>query len=92
MIDIEELKDQLSKGTFYYYKFGMHIKSKVTLVLLNKDEETLYIHFNGGWIEADIESIKEIRRPGNIIATFKWCYILKNEYDDCIGYIGECKG
>lgn len=87
-MDIEELKEQLSYGTFYYHKFGLLIKSKVKIVL-QSDKNTLNVSFEGGTADIYIDTIKPIRRPGNIIAKFKWCYILTNYYDECIGYIGE---
>ncbi|NFA42716.1 hypothetical protein EXM65_09055 [Clostridium botulinum] len=88
MNNIQELKEQLKKGTFYYHKFGLLVKGKVNIVLQNS-ETTLNVSFVGGIVDVYMDKIKLIRRPGNIIASFKWCYQLKNEYDDLIGYIGK---
>ena len=87
MINIEELKEQLLQGTFYYHKFGLLVKGKVNLVL-EVSKDTLNVNFTGGTVDVYIDKIRSIRRPGNIIADFEWCYMLKNEYDDIIGYIG----
>ncbi|WP_294395291.1 hypothetical protein [uncultured Clostridium sp.] len=87
-MNIKELKEQLSEGTFYYYKFGLLVKGKVKMIL-QSDDNTLNVSFEGGTVDVYADTIKSIRRPGNIIAKFKWCYMLKNYYDDCIGYIGH---
>lgn len=85
---MEELKEQLKQGTFYYHKFGLFVKGKVNLVLQSSND-TLNVNFIGGCVDVYKDNIKEIRGPGNIIADFEWCYMLKNEYDDIIGYIGK---
>lgn len=88
MNDNEELKEQLQQGTFYYHKFGLLVKGKVNLIL-ETSKDTLNVSFTGGCVDVYIDKIKPIRRPGNIIANFEYCYMLKNEYDECIGYIGK---
>lgn len=87
-MNANELKEQLKNGAFYYYKFGLLIKGKVKMVL-QSDDNTLNVNFEGGTVDIYLDTIKPIRRPGNIIEKFKWCYILKNYDDECIGYIGE---
>lgn len=86
-LNIEELKEQFLKGTFYYYKFGLFVKSKVIRVV-TKDNDFLEVSFECGNVDIFINKLKPIRRPGNIIADFEWCYMLQNEYDEVIGYIG----
>lgn len=83
-----ELKEKLKEGTFYYYNFGLHIKSKVTEII-EKSEGYLNIKFECGYTDVFVKNIKPIERPGNVIVDFEWCYMLINEYDDCIGYIGK---
>ena len=85
---IEELKEQLMAGTYYYHKFGLLVKGKVNLVL-PIDNNTLNVNFTGGTVDIYTDKIKSVRRPDNIIAKFEWCYKLKNEDNECIGYIGE---
>lgn len=85
-----ELKERLKKGTFYFYLFGLSIKSKI----INVTEETkdyLNIEFENGHVNVFVKNIKTTSSPANIIADFEWCYILHNEYNDCIGYIGYIK-
>ena len=88
---IEELKKQLQEGTFYYHKFGLLVKGKVNIVL-KVSEDTLNVSFVGGCVDVYMDKIKPVKRPSNIIADFEWCYVLRNEYDDVIGYLGLKKG
>lgn len=90
-INLEELKEQFQQGTFYYYKSNLFIKSEVTRVV-EMEGIFLKISFECGNIDALIDKIKPARRPSNIIANFKWCYQLRNEDDECIGYIGLKEG
>ena len=87
-VNIEEIKERFQQGTFYYHKFGLLIKGKINLVL-KMSNDTLKVNFTSGTVDVYMDKIKSIRRPGNIIADFEWCYMLKNEYDDIIGYIGK---
>ncbi|AWK53038.1 hypothetical protein DIC82_05270 [Clostridium beijerinckii] len=86
-MNIQELKKQLQEGTFYYHKFGLLVKGKVNIVL-QESEDTLNVNFVGGNVDVYIDKIEPVKRPGNIIAKFEWCYLLKNYYHDVIGYIG----
>ncbi|EES48906.1 hypothetical protein NE172_02195 [Clostridium botulinum] len=87
-MDIKKLKEQLKEGTFYYYKFGLLVKGKINMVL-EFSENSLNANFEGGTVDIYLDKIKKVRRPDNIVVKFEWCYILKNEYNDCIGYIGK---
>lgn len=89
MIDIKELKEQILKGTFYYYVDALFIHAKVKNIC--ELTSCLHIGFEGGAVDVALDKIKPIRRPGNIIEKFKWCYILKSYNNECIGYIGECE-
>lgn len=84
---IKKLKRQLQEGTFYYHKFGLLVKGKVNLVL-ELSENSLNVNFVGGCVDVYADKIKSVKRPSNIIKKYKWCYLLKNEYDEIIGYIG----
>ena len=80
--------EKLKEGTFYYFMFGMHISSKITEVKVWKsDSKTIEIKFEGGELYSD--KFESVNKPSNVIAKFEWCYKLKNEYGDCIGYIGK---
>ena len=87
-MEIKELKEQLLKGTFYYYKDTLLIHAKVNNVC-SVGKNSIHIDFEGGAVSVAIDKIKPIKRPGNIIEKFNWCYILKSYDNECIGYIGE---
>lgn len=89
---MEELIEQLKQGAFYYNRPGISFKSKVkSIELLKEKNDQFNIYFEGGQISVFNYGISKILRPENMINTFVWCYKLKNEYDECIGYIGEIK-
>ncbi|MDK2828323.1 MAG: hypothetical protein PWP67_1128 [Clostridium butyricum] len=87
-MEIKELKEQLLKGTFYYYKDTLFIHAKVKNVC-SVGKDSIRIDFEDGAVVVNIDRIKPIRRPGNIVERFNWCYILKSYDNECIGYIGE---
>lgn len=87
-LNIEELKEQLQKGTFYYYKSNLFIKSEIIKVVV-MEGIFLEISFECGNADTFIENIIPVKRPPNIVKKFEWCYKLKNEDDECIGYIGK---
>ena len=87
-INIEKLKEQLQQGTFYYHKSNLLVKGKVYNIVSYDDGE-IEIFFTGGIVSAYKDKVDKIRHPPNIISVFKWCYILKDEYNECVGYIGE---
>ncbi|MEX0060338.1 hypothetical protein [Clostridium butyricum] len=86
-MNIKELKEQLLQGTFYYYKDALLIHAKVKNIC--ELTSCLHIDFEGGAVDVATDKIKPIRRPGNIVEKFNWCYILKNYEAECIGYIGQ---
>ena len=88
-MDRTELCKQLETGTFYYYKFGLLVKLPVAEIIDKEDFITLNFANNAGYVDVFVEHMQKVSRPGNIIAKFKWCYSLKNDYKDFIGYIGE---
>lgn len=88
MKDKKELIEQLKQGTFYYYKFGLLIKSKIDKVNIVEDD-FVCISFECGHVYVFLKNVKAVKRPGNIVANFKWCYTLKNDDNECIGYIGQ---
>ncbi|MBC2459389.1 hypothetical protein [Clostridium beijerinckii] len=88
---MEELKEQLLKGTFYYSNSNILVKGKVYNVI-SYDDGQLEILFHGGIVDLYKDKLTKVRRPPNIISVFKWCYSLKNDDNECIGYIGEKEG
>lgn len=87
-MEIKELKEQLLQGTFYYYIDTLLIHAKVKNVC-SVGRNSIHIGFEGGAVSAGADKIKPIRRPGNIVERFNWCYILKSYDNECIGYIGK---
>lgn len=87
-MNIKELKEQLLKGTFYYYIDTLLIHAKVKNIC--ELTSCFHIDFEGGAVDVAADNIKPIRRPGNILEKFAFCYILKSYDNECvIGYIGE---
>ena len=91
MENIEGLRKQLSKGTYYNNDIDNPVKGAVKNVLIFDDNE-IAIFYNGGSVKTYLDRMKPIRRPSNIIAKFEWCFILKDEKDNVVGYIGRIKG
>ncbi len=86
-LNIEELKELFLKGTYYFHKSSLLVNSKVYNIVSYDDGE-LEIFFTGGIVGVYKDKVKKIRRPPNIISVFKWCYLLKDEDNQSIGYIG----
>lgn len=88
-MDRAELCKQLKEGTFYFYKFGLLVKLQFAEVIDKGDFIELNFANNGGYVHVFVEHMQKVSRPGNIISKFDWCYSLKNDYEDLIGYIGK---
>lgn len=85
---MEENLEKLKEGTFYYSVLGMHFSSEIIGVKAwESDSKTIEIKFQGGELYSDC--FESVNRPADFIADFEWCYKLKNEYGDFIGYIGK---
>lgn len=87
MNNIKELKEQLKQGVFYYYKSNLMVNAKVYNIVSYDDGE-LEIFFTGGIVGVYKDKLTKVKRPANILGSFKWCYSLKNEDDAVTGYIG----
>lgn len=90
---MEELLKYDLEETFYYLNIPnliivlpiIDIAASEDGVILTLDEDnTSSITI---WKEAS--EVKRVRRPSNIVGGFKWCYLIKNEYKENIGYIGR---
>lgn len=88
MLNIQKLKEQLLQGTFYYSKPGALLINAKVYNVISYDDGELEIFFTGGIVSIYKDKLKKVKRPPNIISVFKWCYVLKNEDNECIGYIG----
>lgn len=89
MINIEELKEQLLQGTFYYSKPGALLINAKVYNVISYDDGELEIFFTGGMVSIYKDKLIKVKRPLNIISVLKWCYSLKNEDNENIGHIGE---
>lgn len=87
-VNKNKLKEQLKHGRFYIIKDDLYINAKINLVL-EDNNEILSICFEGGVVDVTLSNLQAVRRPGNLIAEFKWCYVVRNSNDHIIGYIGE---
>ena len=84
----DKLIRQLKQGTYYYNKLGLFIKSPVTNIVMY-DNEGLGVDFAYEAVDIYLDTIKVIKNPPGVIKSFEWCYMLKNYYDEVIGYIGK---
>lgn len=102
-MDLKELKQLFETGTFYHYDFGFLLRLKVNdVTVVPKDKSCKYdflmVRMNTGEsngiaeVQVFSNNVKKVKRPSNIIATFKWCYELKNEFGKLLGWIGEKEG
>lgn len=88
-MNIQELKNQLPKGMFYYCTYGALIKVPVKDVVVKSELFAVVKLEHGGFVDIIAGRMKKVRRPSNIIADFKWCYLIQDEECEFIGYIGE---
>lgn len=88
MVNITKLKEQLIKGIFYVDTSDTLLSSKVTNVL-EADKNVLEILLKGGSTTVYIDKLQKVYSPGHSTKIFKWCYLLKNNQNSVIGYIGE---
>lgn len=85
--EIQMLSEQLKEGTFYICKEGLDLNNKVveTKVI---DNELIEIKLENGRLDIVKNCITKIRRPKNIRKNFAWCYLVRNEEGEKLGYIG----
>lgn len=89
---MEQLKEQLSKGIFYYCCYGALIKVPVKEVINNNNVSLTVRLEHDGFIDIFTDNLKEVKRPENIIADFNWCYKILDHDNEPLGYIGEIEG
>lgn len=88
----ELLKHDLEEAYYYLNLPNIFIKLPITDVMCSDDGLTLtlgndtYSTLN---IWKDASEVKKVRRPSNIIGEFAWCYLIRNEYKEDIGYIAK---
>lgn len=88
----ELLKHDLEDAYYYLYQPNLCIKLPITGIVESEDGIVLELGSDNCsnitiWREAS--DIKKVRRPNNILGKFDWCYLIKNEYKEPIGYIAN---
>ena len=88
----ELLKHNLEEGYYYMCQPNLILRLPIVKVSQSSDGITLELGIDGYssitiWKEAS--EVKRVRRPTGIIGEFEWCYLIKNEYKENIGYIGK---
>ena len=88
----ELLQHDLEEAHYYLNIPNLIIVLPITDIATSKDGITLALGDDTTssitiWKEAS--EVKRVRRPTGIIGEFQWCYLIKNEYKENIGYIGR---
>jgi len=88
----EILKHDLEEAHYYLNMPNLIIALPITDVAVSEDGMTLTLGEDNTssitiWKEAS--EVKRVKRPPNVIGAFDWCYLIKNEYKENIGYIGK---
>jgi hypothetical protein len=83
-----DIPEDLSGVYFYFQKTGLEIKAE--LISVEHSREEIYIGFTGGSLSMPSESkIVKVKRPSNNVDKFEFCYLIKNNSDEVLGYIGK---
>lgn len=88
----ELLQHDLEEAHYYLNIPNLIIVLPITDIATSEDGVTLTLGEDNAssitiWKEAS--EVKRGRRPTGIIGEFEWCYLIKNEYKENIGYIGR---
>ncbi len=92
-MDMEELLQHDLEEAHYYLNIpNLVIVLPITDISASEDGLTLTLGEDNTssitiWKEAS--EVKKVRRPSNIIGEFAWCYLIRNEYKEDIGYIAQ---
>ena len=89
----DEIIRNVEAGKGWYFMDGLGIRIKLPIKGIKDYDDMLEIELdvNNGYgnITVEVSKINKCRRPGNVIAKFKWCYSLWNEFNNYIGCVGE---
>ena len=88
----ELLKHDLEESHYYFNIPNLIIMLPITDIAVSEDGLTLTLgedNTSSITIRKDASEVKKVRRPTGIIGEFEWCYLIKNEYKENIGYIGK---
>lgn len=83
------LNTKPEKMIYHFYKHGLFIKSQVTSVDIRENGEWIIINFENGKLDIFTSQYKiiECRQPDMLLTDCEVCFRIKNNYDDCIGFI-----
>lgn len=88
----ELLKYDLEEAFYYLNMPNLIIVLPITDIATSEDGVTLTLgedNTSSITICKEASEVKRVRRPTGIIGEFEWCYPIKNEYKENIGYIGR---
>lgn len=90
---MEELLKHDLEEAFYYLAYpNLTIRMPITDVASSADGITLTLgddRYSSLTIWKEASEVKKVKRPSNIIGEFEYCYLIRNEYKEPIGYIGR---
>lgn len=88
----ELLKHDLEEANYYLNMPNLIIILPITDIATSDDGITLTLgedNYSSITIWREASEIKKVKRPAGVIGEFEWCYLIKNEYKENIGYIGR---
>ena len=88
----ELLKHDLEEANYYLNMPNLIIILPITDIATSDDGTTLTLgedNYSSITIWREASEIKKVKRPAGVIGEFEWCYLIKNEYKENIGYIGR---
>ena len=85
----ELLKNDLEEAHFYLYKADLYIKLEVTDVTVGETGITIELghDYNCHLVIWEDSIVSEVEHPNDIIAKFNWCYEIKNNKKELLGYL-----
>ena len=88
----ELLQRDLEEANYYLNIPNLIIVLPITDISASEDGITLTLgkdNTSSITIWKTASEVKKVRRPIGIIGEFEWCYLIRNEYGEDIGYIGR---
>ena len=88
----ELLQHDLEEAHYYLNIPNLVIVLPITDIATSEDCITLTLgedNTSSITIWKTASEVKKVRRPTGIIGEFEWCYLIRNEYGEDIGYIGR---
>ena len=88
----ELLQNDLEEAHYYLNIPNLIIVLPITDIATSEDGVTLTLGEDNAssiTIWKEVSEVKRVRRPTGVIGEFDWCYLIKNEYKENIGYIGR---